>query len=87
MSKKTDIIKRQSPDIWQWAGTTISSIICSETLIDDFIETQKQKIENTGMELLDIHVFKWEDSVYRMATIEFLMRPKHGEFSQSAYFI
>jgi hypothetical protein len=87
VSSKIDIIKRQSPEIWQWAGTTITSLICSETLIDDFIESKKQKIEKAGLELLDIHVFKWEDSVYHMATIEILIRPKHVEPSQSAYFI
>ncbi|GER74830.1 hypothetical protein [Weizmannia acidilactici] len=81
MDIKTDLIKKQSPDIWKWAGTEISALICSETLIDEFIECEKKKIENSGRELLDVHVFKWDNRVYRMVTIEFLTRPKLNDFN------
>lgn len=87
MCKKDNIIKRQSPEIWQWAGTTITSLICSETLVDEFINSQKQKIENVGLELLDVHVFQWEDSVYGMATMDFLIRPRQDGSSKGAYYI
>ncbi|MCA1025027.1 hypothetical protein LCM23_02915 [Cytobacillus kochii] len=87
MSEKLNIIKMQSPEIWQWAGTTINSLTCSESLIEEFIDSKKRKIEKAGMDLLDIHVFKWDDSGYEMATIEFLIRPKQNKSSKSAYLI
>ncbi|MGI2851607.1 hypothetical protein ACRS6Y_15230 [Bacillus cytotoxicus] len=76
MSKRTDIIKKQPPDFWQWAGTQISSISCSETLIDEMIEIQKEQIEDSGRELLDVHVSKSEKRVYTIVRIDFLIRPK-----------
>ncbi|RTR26295.1 hypothetical protein EKG37_21735 [Robertmurraya yapensis] len=78
MKIKKDIIKRESPDFWKWAGTSISSLICSETLIDEFIESEKQKIEKAERELLDIHVFNYEDGGYPMVNISFLTRPKQS---------
>ncbi|MBL5767360.1 hypothetical protein B5V88_07100 [Heyndrickxia sporothermodurans] len=78
MNIKKDIVKRESPDIWKWAGTRISSLICSETLIDEFIECEKQKIEKAERDLLDIHVFNYEDGGYPMVNIDFLTRPKQN---------
>ncbi|MGG3691796.1 hypothetical protein [Heyndrickxia ginsengihumi] len=76
MSKKTDIIKRQSPEIWKWAGTTNTSLGCHETEIDESIETMKHKIENAGLELLDVHVFRWDTGEIGlgMVNIQFLIR-------------
>ncbi|MGG1689437.1 hypothetical protein ABDH65_05225 [Heyndrickxia ginsengihumi] len=80
MSEKTDIIKRQSPDIWKWAGTRISKVICAEHLIDDYIQYENQQITNNRRELLDVHVYKWYDGGFKMANIDFLTKPKqHGE--------
>lgn len=76
MKKMTDVMKMDSPDIWKWAGTEISRLICSETLIEEMVEIQKKQIEESGRELLDVHVFKWEDRVYPIVTIEFLTKPK-----------
>lgn len=76
MNIKKDIVKRESPDIWKWAGTRISSLICSETLIDEFIECEKQKIEKAERDILDIHVFYWKDRGYPMVNIDFLTRPR-----------
>lgn len=72
----TDVIKKQSPDIWKWAGTQISALSCSETLIDEMIEIKKRQIEGSGRELLDVHVFRPEKRVFPCVGIEFLTRPK-----------
>lgn len=79
MNIKKDIVKRESPDIWKWAGTSISSLICSETLIDEFIEYEKQKFEKVEREILDIHVYYWEDRGYPMVNIDFLTRPRENQ--------
>ncbi|WP_175987060.1 hypothetical protein [Bacillus sp. Marseille-Q1617] len=76
MNKMTDVIKKQSPDIWKWAGTQISALSCSETLIDEMIENEKKQLEESGRELLDVHVFKSEERVFPIVGIEFLTKPK-----------
>ncbi|MDE1429429.1 hypothetical protein PVN37_22445 [Bacillus licheniformis] len=76
MNKMTDVIKKQSPDIWKWAGTRISALSCSETLIDEIIANKKKQLEESGRELLDVHVFKPEERIYNCVGIEFLTRPK-----------
>lgn len=75
-NKMTDVIKKQSPDIWKWAGTQISGLSCSETLIDEMIENEKKQLEESGRELLDVYVFKSEERVFNCVGIKFLTRPK-----------
>ncbi len=76
MKEKIDIIKKQSPDDWVWAGTTIISLICGSKEIEKNIKIQKEKIENSEMDLLDIHVFTWgAEGGYDMVNIQFLIRP------------
>jgi hypothetical protein len=72
----TDIISRQSPDNWKWVGIRVSSLSCSETIIDEMIAIQKKQIEDNGMELLDLHVFKLEKRILPCVCIELLTRPK-----------
>ncbi len=79
MNKITDVIKKKSPDIWKWADTRITALSCSETIIDEMIEIQKKHIEESGRELLDVHVFKSEERVFEFVGIEFLTRPKQNE--------
>jgi len=77
MKEKIDIIKKQSPDDWLWAGTTIISLNCASKEIEKNIEIKKKKIENGGMDLLDIHVFtRGVEGGYDMVNIQFLIRPK-----------
>ncbi len=76
MGTKTDIIKKQSPEDWKWAGTRISTLSCSETIIDEMIENQKKQIEKEGRELLDVNVFKLEERILPCVCIELLTRPK-----------
>lgn len=76
MSKMIDVINKKSPDIWKWAETRITALSCSETIIDEMIEIQKKQIEESGRELLDIHVFKSVERVFPFVGIEFLTRPK-----------
>ncbi|AIF45118.1 hypothetical protein [Virgibacillus sp. SK37] len=79
MDRSRDIIKKQSPDDWVWAGTTITSLNCSKTEIDEYIEIWKKKIEKQGLDLLDLHVFTGEvKDGYDMVNIQFLIRPKEG---------
>lgn len=83
MSKRIDIIKRQSPKDWKWAGTTITSLNCSASDIDKYIDIWKKKIEKQGMDVLDIHVFTWgvKDG-YDMVNIRFLKRPSEDNSSR-----
>lgn len=76
MTKKKDIIKRETPELWQWADTTINKVICHVSVIDEFIQIEKQMIEKSGRELLDVHVYQWYAGDY--VNIDYLTRPKQN---------
>lgn len=71
-----DVLKRKSPDIWQWADTKISVLSCSETLIDEMIEMMREQFEDSGRELLDVHVYRLETRILPCVCMKFLTRPK-----------
>lgn len=83
MSNRIDIIKRQSPEDWKWAGTSITSLNCSASDIEKYIDIWKKKIEKQGMDVVDIHVFTWgvKDG-YDMVNIQFLKRPSQDNSSR-----
>ncbi len=80
--QKNYIIKMQSPEDWKWVGTTSTSLNCSASDIDKYIDIWK-KIEKQGMDVLDIHVFtRGVKDGYDMVNIQFLKRPSEDNSSR-----
>lgn len=83
MSRRINIIKKKLPEDWKWAGTTVTSLVCSRSDVDKYIDIWKKKIEKQGMDILDLHVFTWgvKDG-YDMVNIQFLKRPSQVNSSR-----